>query len=58
MFESLSFKFPKFFVQYTDDHGNSSEQCSKCAYYMNRTTCSKVQGEINPSGWCQLFRRD
>lgn len=53
-----NFKFPQFFVRYTDDHGDSSEQCSKCAHYVNRTTCDIVKSPINPEGWCALFRRD
>jgi hypothetical protein len=50
-------KYPKSAVQYTDDHGSSSEQCSKCEYYLNRTTCKIVAGEINPGGWCNKFER-
>lgn len=49
-------KLPKFFVRYTDDHGDSNEQCSKCRFY-GRRSCEKVAGDISPSGWCQLFQR-
>ena len=51
-------KLLKRLVNYTDDHGKSSEQCSKCEYYVNSHTCSRVMGSINPSGWCKLFKRD
>ena len=44
-------------VGYTDDHGSSNEQCSKCAHYVDRTTCDIVIGKINPGGWCRKYRR-
>lgn len=45
-------------VEYTDDHGTSSEQCAKCKHYVNATTCAVVAGKINPAGWCDQFSRD
>jgi hypothetical protein len=53
-----SLKFPKFAVRYTDDHGDSNEQCSKCKHSITRTICDIVMGKINPLGWCNKFERD
>lgn len=51
--------FPKQYskksVKYTDNHGKSSEQCSKCRHYVNPTTCEIVAGRINPNGWCKKY---
>ena len=44
-------------THYTDDHGNSSEQCSKCKHYVNSITCAIVMGRIDPDGWCDQFER-
>jgi hypothetical protein len=49
--------FNKKAVAYTDDHGTSSEQCSKCEYYQSATVCKIVIGKINPGGWCKKFKR-
>jgi hypothetical protein len=51
-------KLSKRTVEYTDDHGDSSEQCSKCSHYVNQTTCDIVSGSINPEGWCKEFERE
>ena len=51
-------KFPKFAVRYTDDHGDSSEQCSKCTHYVGRNLCDIVQGLVKPGGWCNKFERE
>ena len=53
----VDLKYPKFAVRYTDDHGDSNEQCSKCEYYVKRT-CEIVMGTISPNGWCNKFKRD
>lgn len=42
-------------VDYTDNHGNSPEQCSKCKHFVNSVTCSIVRGLIRPGGWCNKF---
>src|ERR1700758_5332655 len=49
-------KFTKAEVHYTDSHGRSSEQCSKCKHYENRA-CEIVAGTINPEGWCNKFAK-
>ena len=51
-------KFSKDAVEYTDDHGSSNEQCSKCEYWVNSTTCKIVRGMIRNTGWCNRFERD
>jgi hypothetical protein len=51
---------PKYFkasVRYTDDHGDSPEQCSKCAHYLP-SACKIVEGRIRPDGWCNQFVRE
>lgn len=48
-------QFSKTTVRYTDDHGASPEQCSKCVHYVNPTTCEIVVGRIRPEGWCNKF---
>jgi hypothetical protein len=47
--------FSKAAVNYTDNHGASNEQCSKCVHYVNATTCEIVVGRIRPEGWCKKF---
>lgn len=48
-------KFTKKETRYTDDHGDSPEQCSKCGHYVSRTECRVLIGDIVPGGWCQKF---
>jgi hypothetical protein len=48
-------RYSKEETEYTDDHGTSPEQCSKCTYYANPTTCEIVVGRIRPEGWCNKF---
>ena len=47
--------FSKHEVAYTDDHGSSPEQCSKCFYFIRSGRCWIVRGPINPEGWCKKF---
>ena len=32
------------------------QQCSKCANFEAPKSCKLVDGEINPDGYCQLFK--
>jgi hypothetical protein len=32
-----------------DDH------CRDCRHFLASHACSRVEGEINPGGWCKLF---
>lgn len=31
------------------------EQCSGCEYFQTPSACRKVEGKIEPQGWCRLF---
>ncbi len=31
------------------------ERCGLCEYYINGGKCEKVQGDIKPEYWCELF---
>jgi hypothetical protein len=31
------------------------QRCDDCILFQLPNTCEVVQGEISPSGWCQLF---
>lgn len=49
-------KYTKSDVRYTDDHGKSSEQCSKCRFFLTLTRmCQVVKGPIDPAGWCMKY---
>ena len=39
-------QFSKRDVGYTDDHGDSPEQCSKCEHFGEPSSCEIVAGEI------------
>lgn len=54
-YERVPLKLSKASVDYTGSHGDSPEQCSKCAYYLSPTTCAIVAGRISPEGWCKRF---
>jgi hypothetical protein len=32
------------------------QKCSGCANFEAPKSCKLVEGEINPEGWCQLFK--
>jgi hypothetical protein len=44
-------------VRYTDDHGSSNEQCSKCKYFEHPRSCEIVIGAIKPGGWCNKYKK-
>ena len=48
-------QFSKRDVGYTDDHGDSTEQCSKCEHFGEPSSCEIVAGEISPQGWCRKY---
>ena len=31
------------------------QRCDSCMLFQSPNACKVVQGEISPSGWCQLF---
>lgn len=49
-------KQPKAEVKYTP-HGTRQEHCSICAHFEEPAGCEKVEGEISPNGWCDLFTK-
>ena len=42
-------------VHYQQDP-KDGQQCSKCANFEAPASCKLVEGEINPNGYCQLFK--
>ena len=34
------------------------QRCDGCISFQRPNACKFVQGDISPSGWCQLFARD
>jgi hypothetical protein len=52
------YSYAKKDVKYTDDHGDSPEQCSKCAWWLGDKTCQVVVGKIKPEGWCMKYVSD
>ena len=47
-------------VKQTDVHyqqePKDGQQCSKCTNFEAPKSCKLVDGEINPNGYCQLFK--
>jgi High potential iron-sulfur protein len=37
------------------DGPKGDQRCDGCMLFQPPNTCKVVQGEISPSGWCQLF---
>jgi hypothetical protein len=33
------------------------QQCSNCAQFVPPNACNFVDGNINPSGWCQIWAK-
>lgn len=53
---------PKSEVKYTPKAMKPSERCKLCAHFYtvgqyDAGRCTRVEGEISPSGWCELFKR-
>lgn len=44
-------------VSYTDHASKHTERCALCEYYIRGGRCEEVRGEIEPSGWCELFEK-
>ncbi len=49
-------------VEYTSNATDMSEQCKLCAHFYtvgayDSGRCTRVEGEINSGGWCNLFKR-
>jgi len=50
--------YTKYQVQYEPKASNPKEHCFIYENYINKVTCSIVQGKIDPEGWCNKFERD
>ena len=37
------------------DKPNNGQVCGICTYFIAPTGCQKVEGAINPTGWCKNF---
>jgi len=37
------------------DQPKGQQRCDGCVQFQPPNACNIVQGEISPSGWCQLF---
>jgi len=35
---------------------NGNARCGTCAFFQAPSGCKFVQGAINPSGWCMLYK--
>ena len=35
----------------------ADQQCSNCAQFVPPNACNFVEGDISPSGWCQLWAK-
>ena len=49
-------------VKYTPKAMNPNEKCKLCARFYSvgaydAGRCTRVEGEINQGGWCELFKR-
>ena len=38
------------------DHATSYEHCEDCTHFEVPRACEEVEGDINPPGWCELWR--
>ncbi len=48
-------------VKYTPKAMNPNERCGLCAHFYkvgaySSGRCTRVEGEINAQGWCELFK--
>lgn len=42
-------------ANYTD-HGSGPDRCRDCRFFLSPNRCRRVQGTINPDGWCKFFQ--
>ena len=47
---------PKTAVAYQDTP-KGDHQCSGCSLFVPPNACKNVAGDINPNGWCLLWRK-
>ncbi|HVI05778.1 MAG TPA: hypothetical protein VM711_06755, partial [Sphingomicrobium sp.] len=53
--DAASAKVSKRTVDY-QDKPKGQAHCANCAFFRPPSSCSNVEGPINPSGWCALFK--
>ena len=53
---ALAAKLPQKAVSYRDTP-NAGKKCSDCALFEPPKSCKNVAGDINPDGWCLLWRK-
>jgi High potential iron-sulfur protein len=39
------------------DSPKGDQQCSNCAQFVPPNACNFVEGDISPSGWCQIWAK-
>lgn len=39
------------------DKPHKTQHCSVCQFFIEPNSCQRVDGEINPDGWCTFFKR-
>lgn len=42
-------------VNYMDNSTAPNDFCAKCVFFMQPNRCTKIAGDINPHGWCQVY---
>ena len=36
---------------------NNGQTCAGCTYFQPANSCSVVEGQISPNGWCKLYQK-
>jgi hypothetical protein len=52
---AMAAKLPQKAVSYRDTP-NAGKKCSDCSLFEPPKSCKNVAGDINPNGWCLLWR--
>ena len=42
-------------ANYIAHSDNPLTTCARCQHFINPGKCRKVEGRINPGGWCRLW---
>ena len=43
-------------AQYQDKPSNG-QMCAACAFFVTPASCQKVEGTVQPGGWCKNFQQ-
>lgn len=49
-------KIPQRAVSY-QSAPKGAQRCDNCSFWQNPASCKLVDGNINPAGWCSLYRK-